>query len=82
MYFRDLYSSLFPHIGGSGEFIQLVGEEYKVVARGREYHDFGDEYNVEKKGSGSNIIFSTILRLLGKISRGAEGNENWEENQD
>ena len=52
---------------------------YKVPYR--EYHDCGEEYNVERREKGSNFIFSIILRLPGRISSG-EGNDNfWEENQ-
>ena len=34
--------------------------------KGREYHSW--EYNMEKRERGSNIIFPTISRLLGRIS--------------
>jgi len=43
------------------------------VKRGREYHGCGEEYYVEKREMGSNIIFPLILRLLGRISSG----EKW-----
>ena len=56
-----------------GKFIKYVGEEYKVVKRGRECHVCGKEYNVEKRERGSNIVFPIILRLLGRISIGEEG---------
>ena len=55
-----------------GKFIKSVGEEYQVVKRGREYQGCGEEYNVEKRIS--KIIFLIILRLLGRISSGEEGN--------
>ena len=45
-----------------------VGEEYQVVKRGREYHGCGEEYNMEERVRGTNIIFIIILRLLGRIS--------------
>ena len=37
----------------------------------------GEEYNVEKRERGSNIIFLIILKLLGRISReaGEKGTE-------
>ena len=37
------------------------------MKRGREYHGYWEEYNVEKGEMGSNIIFPIILRLLGRI---------------
>ena len=40
------------------------------MKRGREYHGFEEEYNVEKRNRGSNIIFPIISRLLGRISSG------------
>ena len=47
-------------------------EEGKIIS--------GEEYNVEKRDRGSNIIYSLILRLLGRI---LSGEENFgEENQD
>ena len=61
--------------GGGWEFIKYVGEEYQVVKRGKEYYYCGEEYNIEKRERGRNIIFPTILRLLGRIS-------SREENQD
>ena len=39
------------------------------------YHGCGEEYNVEKKERGSNIIFPIILRLLGRISSVKEGRQ-------
>ena len=45
--------------------IKSVGEEYQVVKGGREYPGYGEEYNVEKRERGSNMIFPLILRLLG-----------------
>ena len=62
------------------KFIMSIGEEHQVVKRGREYHDCGEEYNVEKREGGSNIIFPKILRLLGRISSGEKRTEIWEEN--
>ena len=32
-----------------------------------------EEYNLEKRERGSNIIFPIILRLLGRISGGGKG---------
>ena len=43
------------------------------MKRGREYRSCGEAYKVEKRESGSNIIFPIILRLLGRISSGEEG---------
>ena len=43
--------------------------------RGREYHGCGEEYNVEKRERGSNIIFPIIMRQLGRISSGEKGKE-------
>ena len=48
----------FPH--WDGENIKSVEEEYQVVKRAREYHGWEEEYNVEKRERGSNII-SCIL---------------------
>ena len=30
-------------------FIKSVREEYQVVKRGREYQDYGEEYNIKKE---------------------------------
>ena len=43
------------------------------MKRGRKYHGLGEEYNVEKRERGSNIIFPLILRLFRRISSGEEG---------
>ena len=40
---------------------------------GREYHDFGEEYYVEKREMGSNNIYHIILSLLVRISNEEEG---------
>ena len=42
------------------------------MKRGRKYHGCGEEYNVEKRDRGSNVIFLIILRLfkVGKRGRG------------
>ena len=50
--------------------IKSVLEEYQVVKGGREYHGRGEEYKVKKRERGSNIIFTIIFRLLGRISSG------------
>ena len=49
------------------KLFKSVGEEYYVVKRGREYHGFWEEDNMEKREWGSNIIFPLILRLSGRI---------------
>ena len=72
-YIQGCIRSLSPLKGGVGKFIMSVGEEYHVVKRGREYHGCWEEYNKEKRERGSNMIFPLILRLLGRISGGAEG---------
>ena len=41
---------------------------HQVVKKGREYIGCGEEYNLEKRERGTNIIFPIILRLLGRIS--------------
>ena len=46
-----------------------LGEEYKVVKRGRKYHGCGEEHNVEIRERRSYTIYP-ILRLLGRISNG------------
>ena len=65
-----MYKVPYSPPGGGGEFIKSVWEEFKVAKRGREYHGCGEEYNVEKRERGSNIIFPIILRLLERISSG------------
>ena len=45
------------------------------MKHGREYHCCEEEYNVEKRKRGCNIIFSLIMKLLGRISSGKEGKE-------
>ena len=52
------------------KFIKANGEECQVVKRGKENHGCGEEYEVEKRESGINIIFPLLLRLLGRISSG------------
>ena len=53
---------LIPHPWGWGNFIKSYGEEFQAVKRGRESKGFWEEYHVEKKVRGSNIICSIILR--------------------
>ena len=70
---------------GERKFIKSVGEESQVVKRGGEYHCFWEEYYVEKRERGSNIIFPIILGLLGRISSDKEGKRTeffLEENED
>ena len=55
-----------------GKFIKSVGEEYQVVKRRKNYYGCGEEYNMEKRERGSNIIFPIILWPLGRISSGEE----------
>ena len=50
------------------------------MKREGKYHGCGEEYHMEKRERGSNIIFPIILRRLGRISNGEDGNF-WEENQ-
>ena len=72
-----------PHI--LPEKTILVEEEYQIVKNEREYHGCGEEYNVEQKEGGSNIIFSIISRLSERIlsEKDGEGYENFGEvNQD
>ena len=68
------------------EFIKSVGQEYQVVKRGKEYNDCAEEYNVELRKVGSNIIFPLKVRLLGRISSAEEGKGDvyyiWGRNQD
>ena len=47
-------------------------EDCQVVKKGSEYHGHGEEYSVEDRKRGSNIIFPIILRLLGRITSGEE----------
>ena len=53
--------------------IKYVGKEYQVLKRGREYHGFGENITWKKRDRGSNVIFSSILRLLGRRSSGKRG---------
>ena len=48
----------------------IIGKEYQVVKRGREYHGGGEEYNVGKlKGKKYNLTIKLlILCMLGRIS--------------
>ena len=45
------------------------------MKRGREYHGYGEEHNVEKRERGSNsiIIFLIVMRLLGRMAVGKRG---------
>ena len=63
-------------------FIKFAGEEDQVVKRGREYHGCMEEYNVEKRERGSNIIFPVIIGQFGRKSSGEEDGNFGEENQD
>ena len=69
---------------GGGEFIKSVGEEYKVVKRGMEYHGFEEEYNVEKGKVISSSLPFNIDAVGKKIKWGrGEGDGNFgEENKD
>ena len=50
-----------------GGVYKSVWEEYQVVKKGREYHGCREEYNVEKRESGSIIIFPIISKkTIGK----------------
>ena len=51
-------------------FSSLLG---KKLQEGKEYHGCEEEYNVEKRDRGSNIILPVLLRLLGRISNGERG---------
>ena len=53
-------------------------EEYKIMKRGRKNHGCVVECNVEK--GESNINFPSILRLLGRMSRGEEDGNFGDEN--
>ena len=52
-----------PPLGG-GEFIKSFGEEFQVVKRGREFKGFWEEYHVEKRVRGNNIICSIVLYCI------------------
>ena len=56
---------------------QVFRGRISSLERGREYHDCGEEYNVEKREMGSNIIIPIILRLLGRILSGEGGLTIW-----
>ena len=56
-----------------GNFTKAVGEENHVWKRRRSYQGCVEEYNVEKREMGSNILFPVTLRLLGRISSREEG---------
>ena len=53
------------------------GERILSCEDWKNYHGCGEEYNVEKRERGSNIIFSLMLRLLERISRGEGGRKLW-----
>ena len=63
-----------PHPTPGGGVIKSFGEESLVVERGREFKGFREEYHVEKRVRGSNIICSIMFRLNGRLSSGEEGN--------
>ena len=66
---------LYCPVSGSGGFIKYIGEEYQIAKRRRKFHGCGEEYNLEKREKGRNIIFPIVFRLLGRISSGEEGKE-------
>ena len=76
-----MYKVPYSHPPGEGEFFKSVWEEYQVVKRGRKYHGSGEEYNVEKRERGSNIILLYNIEeyQAGKRERGRNFEE---ENQD
>ena len=45
-------------------FIKSSGEEYQVVKRGRKYHGYREEYNVEKKGKGNQYHLSYDIEAV------------------
>ena len=45
--------------------MKFVGEEYKVVKKGREFLGCGEEYNVEKKGKGEQYYLSYYIEAVG-----------------
>ena len=75
----NLYSNcmvLFRATQGSpslGEFIKSVWDEYQVWKR--EYKVYLEEFNVETRELGFNILYPLILMLLGRISSGGRSEE-------
>ena len=53
--------------------IKSGGEEYQVVKRGSKYHSCGEEYNVEKKERGSNIVLPKYYDCLDEYQVGKMG---------
>ena len=51
----------------------MFGKTYQVLQVGVEYHVCGEEYNVDRRERGSNIIFPIILRLFERILSKEEG---------
>ena len=64
---------LYCPVSGGGGFIKYIGEEYQVAKRRRKCHGCGEEYNLEKREKGRNIILPIVFKLLGRISSGEEG---------
>ena len=59
------------------KFIKFFGGRKSSCEKGKENHCCREEYNVQKRERGSNIILLIILRLLGKREGdGKFGEEN------
>ena len=55
----------------------MLGKEYLVLKRGREYQDCGEGYNM-KKGKGKQVYLPCHIKAVGeKKKSGEEGNGNF-----
>ena len=55
---------------------QVCWEENQVVEMGREYHGCKEEYNVEKREAGSNIILQCNIVAVRKNIKWVKGEGN------
>ena len=63
---------------GEVQYFWFKAGVYKVpysLSLGREYHGFGEEYNVVKKGKEKYYYLPYNIKAVGRISSGEEGKE-------
>jgi len=70
---KGMCKDSYPPPPGLGEVYQVCWGGISSCDEGKEYQDCGEEYYIEIRERGSNIIFPIILRLLGRISSGEDG---------
>ena len=59
-FFQGVYKVPYSVLWGGGSLSSLLG---KNIKRGREYYGCGEDYNIEKRERGSNIIPYTLYLI-------------------